>query len=74
VLDGDGEDRRNDGLLTAPEGVTAEFAGAFVAAIAHHRFWDRAGKNRLGAPGDETRGRGALPTYLAASPLQSAER
>jgi catalase len=60
-----------DGLLLADEAVTEEFAGAFVAAIARHRFWERTGKNLLGAPGDrETRGRGAFEPELAASPLQ----
>jgi catalase len=74
VLRGNGGDPGLDGLLLADEAATEEFASAFVAAIARHRFWERTGKNLLGAPGDrETRGRGALEPDLVASPSQSQE-
>jgi catalase len=49
------------GLLVSAEAASDEFAGAFVAAIARHRFWERAGKNRAAATSAdrETRGYGA---------------
>jgi catalase len=60
---GNGGDRATqDGVLVTDEAASEEFAAAFVAAIARHRFWERAGKNRLSAGGDrETRGY-AAPT------------
>ncbi|MEO8431174.1 MAG: catalase [Acidobacteriota bacterium] len=51
-----------EGVLTDRGGRSGDFSGAFVAAIARHRHWTRAGKNTTGAPPkkrDETRGREA---------------
>ena len=50
-----------EGVLATADAATEEFAATFVAAIARHRYWERAGKNRLRArTGDrETRGYGA---------------
>ena len=52
---------RPRGLFASSEPASEEFAAAFVAAIARHRFWERSGKNRLGAAVEqdrETRGFG----------------
>jgi catalase len=51
------------GVLASDDAASEDFAAAFVAAIAQHRFWERAGKNRLGAGSEdrETRGCGARP-------------
>jgi catalase len=59
-----------DGVLASNDPATEEFAASFVAAIARHRFWERAGKNRLrGRTGDrETRGYG--PPSPAAEGLE----
>jgi catalase len=63
VLDGDAGDGAEGGLLTSSAAASEAFAAAFVAAIARHRFWGRAGRNRLCAAGGdrETRGYGASP-------------
>ena len=66
LLEGDGEGGRGKfgraaGLFASSEPASEEFAAAFVAAIARHRFWERSGKNRLGAAvaqDRETRGFG----------------
>jgi catalase len=49
-----------EGVLATGEAATEEFAATFVAAIARHRYWERAGRNRLRPhTGDrETRGYG----------------
>jgi catalase len=66
-----GEGARDEGLLASEE-ASEEFFAGFVAAIARHRFWERAGKNRLGAAtGDrETRGYGIGP-LAAEGPFES---
>jgi hypothetical protein len=45
-------------VLVSPDGASERFSAAFVATIASHRFWERAGRNRLSASGvdRETRG------------------
>jgi catalase len=59
---GNGRDGAADGVLTSAEAASRGFISQFVAALAQHRFWERARKNRLGnSPGDETRGRATLP-------------
>jgi catalase len=68
---GNGEGRARDGVLVSEEPGSEKFAAAFVALIAQHRFWERAGKNRLrGAIGDrETRGCDARQaTFVPSSP------
>jgi catalase len=65
ILDGRAGNGRTgaaaDGVIvarTASPAVVEEF----LEAVAAHRFWTRARKNRLGAPSDdETRGRAPLP-------------
>jgi catalase len=71
VLDGSLE-----GVLVSDENNTAALADGFVAAIGQHRFWERAGRNRLGSDvGDrETRGHGPLPTRRQTPPSRSADR
>jgi catalase len=72
VLDGRANGARLEaqaatGLLLSGQPASEAFAAAFVAAIARHRFWERSGKNRLGAAEDrETRGYGAPPASVAA--------
>jgi catalase len=64
VLDGEAVSRRGNGgvasqgVLVSPDGASERFSAAFVATIASHRFWERAGRNRLSASGvdRETRG------------------
>ena len=55
------------GVLTSKGAATPENVRSFLNAVAQHRFWTRASKNRLGPPtGDETRGRSAKPRTAAA--------
>jgi catalase len=64
VLDASNEGRGGSpttGVIASAQGATAQTATQFLNAIAAHRFWDRARKNRLGVkPADDTRGRAAL--------------
>jgi catalase len=59
--DGDG-DAADAGVIASSEPASAALVQQFLDAIAAHRFWDRARKNRLGGPlEDETRGRAPIP-------------
>jgi catalase len=59
---GNGNGGEDEGILMSPEAPSAQTVRSFLEAIAQHRFWNRASKNRLGPPsGDETRGRAANP-------------
>ena len=79
VLDGgsgNGGDRAvSEGVLASTDAASEEFAAAFTAEIARHRFWERAGKNRLAsASGDrETRGYGASPAARLQPRAQSPD-
>ena len=46
------------GVLATNDAASPAFIKQFAAAIATHRFWDRARKNRMDHSADETRGRG----------------
>ncbi len=46
------------GVFTTSDAASPAFIKQFAAAIAAHRFWDRARKNRMDGSADETRGRG----------------
>ncbi|MGZ5444132.1 MAG: catalase [Thermoanaerobaculia bacterium] len=49
--------RDEDGVITS-QGAVGRFAERFLGAMARHRFWTRARKNRVSAtPHDDTRGR-----------------
>jgi catalase len=63
AVSGDGGDELGgEGVLISEDPADDQFAGELVATVSRHRFWERAGKNRLGSRGDrETRGRGAQP-------------
>jgi catalase len=67
-----GNDGLDAGVLVA-EGPSLDLASSFVAAIAAHRFWERAGRNRMDAcdADRETRGRGA-PVALAGTEASRA--
>jgi catalase len=85
VLEGGPERRRgsgngrgaapDEGVLTSSEAASEEFAAAFVAAVARHRFWSRGRRNRLqaGAGDRETRGWGAPTLARAGSASRNAE-
>ncbi len=63
---GNGKGSEGEGILTSTKAPTPETVRSFLEAIAQHRFWTRASKNRVGPPsGDETRGRGATPLPTA---------
>jgi catalase len=74
---GNGRDEAADGVLTSAEAASRGFISQFLAAIAQHRFWERARKNKLGnSRGDETRGRADLRAGgkgRPASPSRSRE-
>jgi len=50
-----------DGVLVSEAPASAALVQGFLDAVAQHRFWNRARKNRLGGADDETRGRAPLP-------------
>jgi catalase len=56
VLD-EGPDQTT-GVFATAGAASPAFVQQFAAAVARHRFWDRARKNRLDGSPDETRGRG----------------
>jgi catalase len=69
---GGGESRTRDGVLVSDTAPTDDFVATFVAMIAQHRFWERAGRNRLrGATGDrETRGCDGREAAPGSSPIE----
>jgi hypothetical protein len=49
-------------VIVSSDPVSPAVIQAFLDAVAAHRFWNRARKNRLGGPSDdETRGRAPIP-------------
>jgi catalase len=57
----------DDGILLS-EDADASFATRFVSAIARHRFWERAGRNRVGSGvGRDHEIRGSGPAELPAA-------
>jgi catalase len=63
--------REAEGVLISEEGASEEFAATFVAAIARHRYWERAGKNRLRAGTGDRETRGYGPPSATADGLES---
>ncbi len=56
ILKGEGDAAQ--GVVTSKDAVTSDMIARFTGAIAEHRFWNRARKNRVkAAPKDDTRGR-----------------
>jgi len=56
VLKGDGD--AAEGVITSKDAASPDVIARFTGAIAQHRFWNRARKNRVkAAPKDDTRGR-----------------
>jgi catalase len=54
--------RSGEGVIAAGAAANSAVVEEFLAALAMHRFWTRARKNRLGGvAGDETRGRAPAP-------------
>ena len=51
-----GSDRAT-GVFTSGNAASPAFVEQFATAVASHRFWDRARKNRMDGADDETRGR-----------------
>ena len=50
-----------EGVIASSEPASPALIQTFLAAIAGHRFWDRARKNRMEGPvSDDTRGRVAV--------------
>ena len=59
---GNGNEAAADGLIVSREPADAMLIRRFMTAIAAHRYWNRARKNRLGgAADDDTRGRAPIP-------------
>ena len=60
--DGNGNEAAAEGVFVSSEPATPALIQGFLGAIAEHRFWNRARKNRLRGPSDdETRGRAPIP-------------
>jgi len=59
---GNGDAAAAEGVIVSREAADAMLIRRFLNAIAAHRFWNRARKNRLGgATDDDTRGRAPIP-------------
>jgi catalase len=59
---GNGDAAAGQGVIVSRAGADAMLIRRFLDAIAAHRFWNRARKNRLGgAADDDTRGRAPIP-------------
>jgi catalase len=57
IADENGNDASAEGVLVSSDPAGPALIRGFLDAIAEHRFWNRARKNRLGGSPDETRGR-----------------
>jgi catalase len=59
---GNGDAAAAEGVIVSREAADAMLIRRFLNAIAAHRFWNRARKNRLGGGADDdTRGRAPIP-------------
>ena len=66
VLGSDDQSNPAEGIITSNKPAAPAMVQDFLSAIAAHRFWTRARKNRVGAtPKDDTRGRSPVPAAKA---------